>query len=315
MSRILVTGAAGFIGRRLCETLTLKGYDVFGWDSFAGGLYSSNVKKLSATKLMEEAGVKVLFQDLLDISMKIPDHVDTVIHAAAMPGLAYSWDNVRHYSESNHLATHNLLKASLDSGIEKFVHLSTSSVYGSLAQGDEDSKLDPVSPYGISKLAAEHTVSAMSEALGPLDYSIVRLFSVYGPWQRPDMAYYQFIDAALRGEPITIYGDGDQTRSNTFVDDAADGVIRAMKNGSAGGVYNIGGGENIKLIDALRIIEEEIGVESRLIFEETRHGDQRITSANIKKAFSELGYEPATPFRDGIKKQIDWQKSHGKIRK
>lgn len=309
MRKILVTGAAGFIGRRLCETLTRRGYEVVGWDSFADGLYNSGVKKISASKLREETGVGIIFQDLLDIELMIPEGVDVVLHAAAMPGLAYSWDNVRHYVESNQLATHNLLKASLDSGIEKFVHVSTSSVYGKLAQGDESSELHPVSPYGISKLAAEHTVAAMSEALGPLNYSVVRLFSVYGPWQRPDMAFYKFVNSAINDETITIYGDGQQTRSNTFVDDAAEGVIRAMKHGSPGETYNIGGGEDIKLLDAVKIIGEEIGVEPKLSFKDAVNGDQRITSANIEKASRELGYQPETRFRDGIKKQIEWQKS------
>lgn len=309
MEKILVTGAAGFIGRRLCENLAFRGYEVIGWDNFADGLYSSEVKKNSASRLLQETGLKIVFQDLLDTELAIPEGVDVVLHAAAMPGLTYSWHNVRHYVESNHLATHNLVKASLASGIEKFVHLSTSSVYGKTAQGDEGSNLRPASPYGISKLAAEHTLAAMSEALGPLNYSIVRLFSVYGPWQRPDMAFYKFVHAALNNQPITIYGDGGQSRSNTFVDDAADGVIKAMLHGGAGETYNIGGGENIQLMEAIRIIGEEIGIEPIISFEKAVDGDQRITSANIEKASRELGYRPETSFRDGIKKQIEWQRN------
>lgn len=309
MQKVLVTGAAGFIGRRICETLIDKGYGVVAWDNFSDGLYSSRVKKLSASRLLEDWGLTILSQDLLDTDLVIPGDVEVVIHSAAMPGLAYSWENVPSYVENNQIATHNLVKAGLDSRIEKFVHISTSSVYGREAQGHENTPLRPASPYGITKLAAEFTLAAMSEALGPLNYSIVRLFSVYGPWQRPDMAFHKFIEAALENEPITIFGDGQQLRTNTYVDDAVDGIIRAMHFGKNNNIYNIGGGETVRLLDAVRTIENELGSKLALSFKEEVAGDQRITSANIAKASIELGYKPATSFRDGIKKQINWHQN------
>jgi nucleoside-diphosphate-sugar epimerase len=182
---------------------------------------------------------------------------------------------------------------------------STSSVYGVEAVGDEDRPTEPSSPYGITKLAAEKLVLA-HVALHGLPATIIRYFSIYGPRQRPDMAYHRFIEAMLDGEAISVYGDGEQTRSNTYVDDAVDGTIRALERGAVGGIYNIGGGRTISLNEAIALIAGHLGVEPIIRREPARPGDQRHTSADVSRASTALGYRPAVEPADGLARQVAW---------
>jgi nucleoside-diphosphate-sugar epimerase len=222
-----------------------------------------------------------------------------------MAGLMRSWTDLELYTSCNILATNRLIEAARRAGVRRFVLASTSSVYGTEAVGDEDRPLQPSSPYGITKLAAEKLVLA-HVALHEFPATIIRYFSIYGPRQRPDMAYHKFIEAMLDDQPITVYGDGEQTRSNTYIDDAVTGTILALERGVTGGIYNIGGGRTISLNEAIALIGEHVGVEPIIEREAARPGDQRHTSADVTRARAALGYAPTVEPTQGLARQVAW---------
>jgi nucleoside-diphosphate-sugar epimerase len=236
------------------------------------------------------------------------EDVDAVIHEAAMPGLPRSWSDFELYVTCNLIATERLLAAVRAADVARFLHVSTSSVYGLEAVGDETIPLRPVSPYGVTKLAAEHLVLANVETFD-LAAVIVRYFSIYGPRQRPDMAYHRFAEALLDDAPITVFGDGLQTRSNTFVDDAVAGTLGALDGGSVGEIYNIGGGEAISVLEAIDVLAEALGRRPRIEHGPGRPGDQRHTAADTSKARAAFGFRPSVGPRDGLPRQAEWQRS------
>jgi nucleoside-diphosphate-sugar epimerase len=302
--KYLVTGAAGFVGSAITSELISKGEDVVAIDAFLGGLYPIEEKLIRAQKLSSDLGVEVIGQNLND-GLVIDKDVDVVIHSAAMPGLAYSWENPDDYIWNNELATLNLVKSINQAQTPRFVFISTSSVYGKVAVGDERSVPQPVSPYGATKLAAEKMIGLVLSS--ETSFSIARLYSVYGPGQRSDMAYNRFIYSALRDEEITIFGDGSQSRSNTFIDDAVDGVLLTVEKGADRDIYNIGGGETVQLNSAVETIFDLANKEPKISYEQRIFGDQDITKANFSKATEFLGFEPKTSFANGIRKQFEWQ--------
>ena len=305
--RIAVTGAAGFIGSSLAEALVADGHEVVGLDAFVP-YYPREVKEANLTRLLAAPGFRFTELDLrTDDLASWLDGADAVIHEAAMAGLMRSWTDLELYVSCNLLATNRLIEAATRAGVRRFILASTSSVYGREAVGDEDQRLEPVSPYGITKLACEKLVLAHVAASG-LPATIVRYFSIYGPRQRPDMAYHRFIEAMSDGEPITVFGDGEQTRSNTYIDDAVRGTIAALERGEVGGIYNIGGGRTITLNEAIAIIAGHLGVDPVIRTEPARPGDQRHTSADIGRARSRLAYEPTTDPHDGLGRQVAWQR-------
>jgi UDP-glucuronate 4-epimerase len=303
--RIVVTGAAGFIGSTLAEALVAAGHEVIGLDAFIP-YYPRPMKEANLAPLAGAAGYRFgevdLRTDDLDAWL---DGADAIVHEAAMAGLMRSWTDLELYTSCNILATNRLIEAAERAGVRRFVLASTSSVYGLEAIGDEDRALEPSSPYGITKLAAEKLVLA-HVALNGLPATIIRYFSIYGPRQRPDMAYHRFIEALLDREPITVYGDGEQTRSNTYIDDAVNGTILALERGAVGGVYNIGGGRTISLNDAIGLIAGHVGVEPIIEREPARPGDQRHTSADVGRARAAFGYEPQVEPADGLARQVAW---------
>ncbi|MGH3925983.1 MAG: NAD-dependent epimerase/dehydratase family protein, partial [Pseudonocardiaceae bacterium] len=232
--------------------------------------------------------------------------VDVVVNEAAMPGLPQSWTHFGSYVECNLLTVHRLLDASRRSRIRKFVQISTSSVYGLHACGDESQPPNPVSPYGVTKLAAEHLALAYVRSYD-VPATILRYFSIYGPRQRPDMAYHIFIEALKNDQPVTVYGDGLQSRSNTFISDCVRGTMQAIHGAEVGEVYNIGGGEPITLTDALAWIAECMGREPMIVRAPSRPGDQRHTMAETGKARAAFGYSPRVSPRWGLLAQIEWQ--------
>jgi UDP-glucuronate 4-epimerase len=305
--RIVVTGAAGFIGSSLAEALVADGHEVVGLDAFIP-YYPRSIKETNLARLRATPGFRFgeldLRSDDLDPWL---DGADAVIHEAAMAGLMRSWTDLELYVSCNLLATNRLIEAAARAGIGRFVFASTSSVYGREAVGDEDQALEPVSPYGITKLACEKLVLAHVATSG-LPATIIRYFSIYGPRQRPDMAYHRFIEAMSDGEPITVFGDGEQTRSNTYIGDAVRGTIAALERGEVGGIYNIGGGRTISLNEAIAIIAAHLGVEPVIKTEPARPGDQRHTSADVSRARARLGYEPSTDPHDGLGRQVAWHR-------
>lgn len=306
--RVLVTGAAGFIGSHLCEQLLSDGHEVVGVDSFVD-YYPRTVKEDNLQSVGTHPRFTFAERDLrTDLLEDLLDGVDAVINEAAMAGLMRSWRDLDGYVSCNLLGLQRLIDACRVANVGRFVQASTSSVYGMEAVGDESQPTRPVSPYGVTKLAAEHLLFAHLTAF---DFPVVilRYFSIYGPRQRPDMAYHIFIDAFLAGRPITVYGDGLQSRSNTFVADCIRGTMDALARGEVGEVYNLGGGEEITLNRAIDLIAGEVGIDPRVRHEPPRPGDQRRTWADTSKARHAFGYRPTVMADSGLRQQVRWQSS------
>ncbi len=303
--RVLVTGAAGFIGSHLSEALVAQGHDVVGVDAFIP-YYPRPFKERNLEGL--RAGERFAFHelDLRTASIEpLLDGIDAVVHLAAMPGLVRSWTDFDLYLTCNVAATSRLLDACRAQDVGRFIHISTSSVYGLDAIGDEDMPTTPVSPYGVTKLAAEHLVLAYVRTFG-FPAAILRYFSIFGPRQRPDMAYRIFTEALSEGRPITVFGDGEQSRSSTFVTDAVAGTIAAITGASVGGIYNIAGGRRITLNQAIATIADELGVTPSIEHGPARGGDQRHTEADTTRAREAFGYRATVDPEDGLREQVRW---------
>ena len=311
MRRILVTGAAGFVGSQVCEALlTRPDTEVVGLDAFIPYYPRARKEANLAAALRHE---RFSFHEL-DLRTDALDRClggcEAVIHLAAMPGLVRSWSDFSLYATCNIEGTQRLLDAARARRVGHFIYGSTSSVYGREATRPETTEPRPYSPYGLTKLAGEHLCRAYEANFG-LPVTILRLFSVYGPRQRPDMAYHILIDALLNGRGFVRYGDGEQTRSNTFVDDCVDGILRAADRPdvSVGEVFNIGGGEVVTLNRVIALLEELTGQHAMIEQRPERPGDQRHTRAEVGKARERLGYSPSTPVATGLRAQVEWMRA------
>jgi UDP-glucuronate 4-epimerase len=303
--KVLVSGAAGFIGSHLVESLLAQGHHVVGLDAYIPYYpRSEKEENLSAARVHPN----FVFYEA-DLRSDPLDHivcgVDAIIHEAAMPGLPVSWMDFDQYMTCNIQATHRLLEASRKATIERFLYASTSSVYGLQSTGDELSVPAPVSPYGVTKLAAEQLCLAYFRTFG-LPVVVCRYFSIFGPRQRPDMAYRIFIEALLTGRALRIFGDGRQSRGNTYISDCVDATLLILERGRLGEVYNVGGGTEAELIEIVRILETITGCKARIDYQPARPGDQRRTLANTSKIQSELGWVPRTSLVDGLAQEVGW---------
>jgi len=312
MTRTLITGAAGFVGSSLAERLLDEGHLVTGIDAFIP-YYPRALKERNLRTAQGRAGYTFLEADLRSAPLEeILEGVDTVVHLAAMAGLVRSWQIFDDYVSCNVNATQHLLAAIAAKGksAPRLIHASTSSVYGRFATGDENAPLAPVSPYGITKLAAENLVRAYAGEFG-LRATVMRLFSVYGPRQRPDMGYNVFIRKILAGEIIVVDGDGTDSRSNTYIDDCVQGLVLALKQpeASIGETFNLGGGQEVTVNEVLEMLEEMSGLPVHRQQGPPRPGDQRRTVADTTKAQMLLGYAPQTRVYDGLKAQMEWQRN------
>ena len=297
---ILVTGAAGFIGHRLCARLLDDGFTVTGVDCLLADSYDPAVKWAAVAPLLPHPRFAFRRLDLRHDDLADLPPADVVVHLAAMPGLQTGRSAEAAYASCNVDATRRLVAAV---GVTaRLVYASTSSVYGGVADGDEEQPARPISAYGRSKLAAE----AMMRDAGAV---ALRYFSVYGPGQRPDMAYHRFCEALLDGGPITIHGDGRQERANTYIDDVVDATVAAIDRGRPGQAYNIGGAEPIRLLDAVTVLADAIGVTPVLRPAPPRHGDQRTTRADTGRAAADLGWRPTTLPEDGLRRQLAWHQA------
>jgi nucleoside-diphosphate-sugar epimerase len=304
--KIVVTGAAGFVGSHLCERLVADGHLVVGIDGMIADSYASADKEQNLAALADCSTFRLFRLDLRrDDLEEAFDGAEVVVHLAAMPGLPVSWKRLDLYAGCNILATGRVIEATTIAGADRFVQVSTSSVYGRFAVGDETQPQVPNSPYGLTKLAAEHLVLAHHRNFG-FPALILRYFSIYGPRQRPDMAYHLFIESILDGQPITMFGDGQQARSNTYVDDCVDATVRAVHDGRIGEAYNVGGGELLELRHAITLIGELAGRAPEIIRRPAIPGDQRITQADTTKAREHFGYEPRIGPRVGLQRQLEW---------
>jgi UDP-glucuronate 4-epimerase len=305
--RVVVTGAAGFIGSHLSERLLEAGHDVVGVDGFVE-TYPASVKRRNLVGPMGWPRFHFVEADLrtADLVAVIAD-ADAVVHLAAAAGLMRSWQDFELYETCNILAVHRLLEAIRTTGVQRLVHVSTSSVYGTDAVGDESLPLRPVSPYGVTKLAAEQLIRAYGETYD-LPWVVLRYFSIFGPRQRPDMGYHLFAEALLDGRVITVFGDGRQSRSNTYITDCVTGTAAALDGAHDGEVYNIGGGEEIDVLAAIEALADSLDVEPRIEHGPPRPGDQRRTVADCSKAAAHFGYRPSVGAREGLALQAAWHR-------
>jgi UDP-glucose 4-epimerase len=308
--KALVTGSAGFIGSHLCEYLLKNGVRVVGIDNFMD-YYPRSMKEANIAGMMQDKGFEFVEADILTVDLsKILDRVDIIFHEAAQAGVRASWgESFKIYSDNNVLATQVLLEACKASPIQKFVYASSSSVYGDTTDLPmrESSLPRPISPYGVSKLAAEHLCWLYYKNFGVPAVSL-RYFTVYGARQRPDMAFHRFLRSATEGKHIAVYGDGEQSREFTHVDDIVEATWMASKNGLAGEVFNIGGGSRITLNQVIRIIQEIVDREIEARYEGKQKGDVRHTFADMTKAAEELGYQPKVQLQDGLRREYEWIK-------
>ncbi len=307
--RILVTGAAGFIGSHLAERLLADGHAVVGVDCLLEDSYPASIKADNWRELRLCGRFEGVQGDLrcLDLRDVVRD-VDVIVNEAAMSGMMRSWANFRTYTECNVIALQRLLHAARSVGIERFVQISTSSVYGYRAVCDERAATTPFSPYGVTKLAAENLLHAYA-ANYAVPGIVLRYFSVYGPRQRPDMAYHRFCEALLDGTPLVFYGDGLQSRTNTFVSDCVEGTVRAIEHARVGETYNIAGACSITLREAVDVLAEDFGAEPVIEYRPARPGDQLETAGVTGKAARDFGYEPAVEPGDGLRIQAAWHRA------
>jgi nucleoside-diphosphate-sugar epimerase len=305
---LLVTGCAGFLGSHLSERLIALGEEVVGVDSFTD-YYPREVKESNLEELRDHDRFTLFELDLgSDPLVDLFDRVDTVFHLAAQPGVRGSFGaSFARYVHDNLLATQRLLEASAAAGVKTFVYASSSSVYGNSLTypTPEDTHRAPVSPYGLTKLATEE-LAAVYGRLDGLHTVGLRYFTLYGPRQRPDMAFARFFGSALAGKPVKILGDGSQVRDFTFVDDAVEGTIAAARSGRRGAVYNIGGGTQVELLDALAQIEQVLDVKIEIEHLPDARGDVRRTCSDPRTAAIDLGFAPGVGLEEGLTRQAAW---------
>jgi len=305
----VVTGAAGFVGSHLVQRLLAQGRSVVGVDCF-DDYYNRTSKEGNLAEARRDPNFRLVEQDLLGFDPStVLEPGCRVFHLAAQPGVRGSWGaNFERYLRNNVLATQRLLEATVRVRPQRFVYASSSSIYGEQPTGptSETATPNPVSPYGVTKLAGEHLARLYAQAYG-LSVVSLRFFTVYGPGQRPDMAFHRFIEAIRAGKPITLYGDGRQTRDFTFVDDIVDGILSAGQTEAVEGAFNLGGGTPAPLTEVLRILGDLAGhpIESRP--GEAPPGDPRTTWADTRRARELLGFRPRVALADGLRRQWDWQ--------
>lgn len=306
--KALVTGTAGFIGSHLTEALLDRGTAVVGIDCFTD-YYARALKEANLAVNATKPGFEFVESSIQTADLgALLDGVTHVFHLAAQAGVRKSWGrDFRTYSEHNVDASQQLLEACVGRPIQKFVYASSSSLYGDAKTIPvaEDALPRPLSPYGVTKLAAEH-LCQLYWANYRVPTTSVRYFTVYGPRQRPDMAFNRFITAALSNQPITIYGDGSQTRDFTFVSDAVAATIAAGDRGVPGRAYNVGGGSRVSVQHVLDILERLTGHPLKISRESAQKGDVRDTFADTSLARTDLGFAPKVSLEQGLEAEYRW---------
>jgi nucleoside-diphosphate-sugar epimerase len=306
--KTVVTGAAGFIGSHLAESLLRDGHEVVGIDCFTD-YYPRAVKEANLAGLRDQRWFRLVEGRVQDLDLgPLLEGAAHVYHLAAQAGVRSSWG--RHfelYTEHNVLATQRLLEAALAAGMPRFVCASSSSVYGegTALPLREDGLCQPVSPYGVTKLAAEHLAVLYHRNHGLPTVSL-RYFTVYGPRQRPDMAFHRFLSAARDATAATVFGDGRQTRDFTFVEDIVTATRAAALSGRPGSVYNVGGGVRVALADVLRLVSEVTGRTLQIDHRGAQKGDMRDTFADTSAALRDLGFRSTVPLAEGLAREWDW---------
>jgi nucleoside-diphosphate-sugar epimerase len=306
--KALVTGAAGFIGSHLTAALLDRGADVIGLDCFTD-YYPRATKEANLEVNRGRAGFRFVEDRIQQAPLAaLLDGVSHVFHLAAQAGVRRSWGrDFRIYTDHNVDASQQLLEACVGRPIQRFVYASSSSLYGDKVAIPmrEDALPQPVSPYGVTKLAAEQLCYLYFVNHG-VPATAVRYFTVYGPRQRPDMAFYRFFRAALDGQAIVIYGDGEQTRDFTYVSDAVAATMAAAEAGVPGRAYNVGGGSRVTVNEVLRTVERLVGEPLQVRREPPQKGDMRDTYADTTLARQDLGFVPAVTLGQGLESEYRW---------
>jgi UDP-glucuronate 4-epimerase len=314
--RIVVTGAAGFIGSHTCERLVARGHDVVGLDSFDGYLYSADLKRRNAADLASLPRFRLVEGDICDaeaVASVIDERVDVVCHLAALAGVRPSLAQPLRYLRTNIEGTGVIIERMRALGLSRLVFASSSSVYGAkrgtdiAAFREDDPCLTPASPYAATKRMNELQLSAYRDLFG-LGVLALRFFTVYGPRQRSDMAIAKFTAAIAAGKPITLFGDGSSRRDYTFIDDIVTGTVAAIERVQPGAyeIFNLGGTQTISLAELVATIERIVGKPAIIDRQPDQPGDVPITYANIDRARAALGYEPTTRPDVGIARYWDW---------
>ncbi len=316
MKHALVTGAAGFIGSTLTDRLLAAGVRVTGVDAFTD-YYDVSLKRRNIEGARAHAAFKLLELDLATADLSVLPPVDVVFHQAAQPGVRASWGReFATYTQHNVLATQRLLERYQHEPLERFVYASSSSIYGDAeSYPTSESVLPrPFSPYGVTKLAGEHLALLYGRNFG-LPVVALRYFTVYGPRQRPDMAFHRFCRAMLAGEAITVYGDGHQSRDFTFVNDAIEANVRAWQRAAPQGVYNVGGGSQVEVVEVIALLEQSLGVKALVRFEPRPPGDPLRTRADAARLAADLDYRTTVGIAEGLAAEAAWARSlYGGVR-
>ncbi len=308
-TRVLVTGAAGFIGSHLCEKLLKKGHKVLGIDCFTD-FYPKAIKTRNLQTCLKNPNFEFRETDILSLT-SIDKDIGYIFHTAAQAGVRASWGgNFDIYTRNNILATQHLLELSKNhKKVKKIIYSSSSSVYGDakILPTKEDTVPKPVSPYGVTKLAGEHLCRLYNKNFG-VPVVCLRYFTVFGPRQRPDMAFYKFIKSAINGKPIIIYGDGRQSRDFTYVSDVVAANILAMQKDTEDTIFNIGGGNYVTVNETIELLGKLLKLPVNVKYKEKEKGDVRDTSADINRAKRELGFNPKYDLNYGLEKELEWIK-------
>jgi UDP-glucuronate 4-epimerase len=311
--RVLVTGGAGFIGSHLVDRLLANGHVVTVLDSF-DEFYSPATKRRNISGALSSERFRLLEGDIRDQSLldaAVPDHVDVIVHLAARAGVRPSLEQPVVYGDVNVNGTVTLLEFARRRGISRFIFASSSSVYGNdaLAPFREAETADrPISPYAATKRAGELLAYTYHDLFG-LSVACLRFFTVYGPRQRPDLAIHKFARRMLRGDPITVYGDGSMRRDFTYIDDIIQGVQGALAwtaQAPRYDIFNLGESQTTSVAELIGLLEETLAVKARVEFGPEQPGDVRQTCADITKARTVLGYSPVTSMREGLARFSGW---------
>ena len=304
----LVTGVAGFIGSHLAEEAIKAGHTVFGIDSLTD-YYPPYIKRLNLERLFSSEGFSFVEADIVGGDLpRVLKNVDFVFHLAAQPGVRASFGSeFEKYLRRNVLATQVLLEECRNFEIKKFIFASSSSVYGNVDVDliSEDTPTRPFSPYGVTKLAAEHLCNVYHKNYD-VPVVILRYFTVYGPRQRPDMAFSIFMNSIIDGTKVSVFGDGNQTRDFTYVDDVIRASLFAAEKCPNGETINIARGSEVSINDVIALIEGITGKRAIVAFTEKMKGDVRRTGGDVAKARKILRYSPSTSLEEGLRKQVEW---------
>ena len=313
MKKILVTGAAGFIGSHTVQALLKQGHLVTGIDNF-DPYYPRHNKEKNLETALSNPNFNFIELDILDGNLvdTLTGQFDTIIHLAAKAGVRNSIENPEAYFNTNVEGMINLMNYAQIKNVPKFIFSSSSSVYGvndEIPWKEDINELMPISPYASSKIAAENVGLAFSQAY-PIQFIGLRLFTVFGPRQRPDLAIHKFIDKMMKGESIELYGDGSTSRDYTYVHDIVQGILLAINyEGSTFEIFNLGSQHPYQLLDLIQGIENVTGIKANIQYIEMQQGDVPKTFANIEKAKRLLGYEVNTDLEAGIQAFLDWKKN------